>query len=327
MVQGAGVSAKPYCFKIGQRCPHEVEPDAKLVFVLMPFAAEFDDVYELGILPACQNAGAFAQRVDKQIFHERILERIYNQISKADIVVSDMSGRNENVFYETGYAHALGKPVILLTRDPNDIPFDLKDFQHIVYHGRIVDLVPKLERHVRWVLQHPSEPVRRSSLRYQVSDTPMDENSVIDHRVDGPITSYRLNVDIQNPIERDARSSRFYLGVLTSGNIGWVKAAGVAPKGLQSVQTFGMTDYGRRAGVRLRTVKMPEGTVLHRLDELFDILPGDWASLQLTVSSGSRRKFEPNSEHHLILRSFLETGYSDLPFVVRLVLKEKPAIG
>src|SRR3954468_14612227 len=85
------------------------------VFVLMPFDRKFDDVYQLGIKAACEEAGAYSMRVDEQIFHENILDRLYTQISKADLIVADMSGRNPNVFYEVGYAHALGKIVILLT--------------------------------------------------------------------------------------------------------------------------------------------------------------------------------------------------------------------
>jgi hypothetical protein len=86
------------------------------VFVLMPFQADFDDIYHVGIKSACSSVGAYCERVDEQIFLENILERVYNQISKADIVVSEMTGRNPNVFYETGYAHALNKRVILLTQ-------------------------------------------------------------------------------------------------------------------------------------------------------------------------------------------------------------------
>jgi nucleoside 2-deoxyribosyltransferase len=94
------------------------------VFVLMPFDKKFNDVYQLGIQKACDDVGAYAERIDEQIFGESILQRIYNQIAKADVVVADMTGRNPNVFYETGYAHALGKNVILLTQNANDIPFD-----------------------------------------------------------------------------------------------------------------------------------------------------------------------------------------------------------
>ena len=37
---------KLYYLKIGQECPHEVKEDPELVFVLMPFAPEFDEVYQ-----------------------------------------------------------------------------------------------------------------------------------------------------------------------------------------------------------------------------------------------------------------------------------------
>src|SRR5690349_2521588 len=87
------------------------------VFVLMPFDETFADAYQLGIKEACREAGAYCERVDEQIFQDSILERIYNQIARADIIIADMTGRNPNVFYETGYAHALGKQVILVTRD------------------------------------------------------------------------------------------------------------------------------------------------------------------------------------------------------------------
>jgi hypothetical protein len=67
-------------------------------FVLMPFDREFDDVYSLGIKGAVEQAGMLAQRVDEQVFHrEGILERIYNQIEGADVIIADMSGRNPNV--------------------------------------------------------------------------------------------------------------------------------------------------------------------------------------------------------------------------------------
>ena len=60
-------------------------------FVLMPFSDEFNDIYQLGIKPACHNAGAYAERVDEQLFQSLILDRIYNQISKADIIISDFN--------------------------------------------------------------------------------------------------------------------------------------------------------------------------------------------------------------------------------------------
>lgn len=96
------------------------------VFVLMPFASEFDDIYRYGIKKACEDQGCYCERVDEQMFDGTILDRIYNQISRADVVVADMTGKNPNVFYEAGFAHGLKKRVILLTQNEADIPFDLK---------------------------------------------------------------------------------------------------------------------------------------------------------------------------------------------------------
>lgn len=122
------------------------------VFVLMPFADSFNDIYRLGIKSACENAGAYCERVNEQFFKESILRQVYNQIAKADLIVADMTGRNPNVFYEVGYAHALDKDVVLLTQSAEDIPFDLKHHFHIIYGQSIVDLLDKLTPRVRWSL-------------------------------------------------------------------------------------------------------------------------------------------------------------------------------
>src|ERR1700730_15242069 len=115
-------------------------------FVLMPFDASFDDIYTLGVKETAKLLGITAERVDEQIFHkENILERIYNQINSADFIISDMTSRNPNVFYETGYAHAKGKTCLLLTSNADDIPFDLKHHRHIIYGNSIQKLRQSLE--------------------------------------------------------------------------------------------------------------------------------------------------------------------------------------
>jgi histidine-specific SAM-dependent methyltransferase len=124
------------------------------VFVLMPFSDRFTDVYTAGIQPACSDAGVYCERVDEQTFSENILERIYNQIAEADIIIADMTGRNPNVFYETGYARALNKRIILLTDKVAHIPFDLTLYKHIVYAGKVSILRPELEKWVRFYLDN-----------------------------------------------------------------------------------------------------------------------------------------------------------------------------
>lgn len=120
-------------------------------FVLMPFSRDFDDVYKLGIQATCDEEGVIAERVDEQSFSETILERIYRQIQVCDFIIADMSGRNPNVFYEVGYAHAQGKLCTLLTTNTNDIPFDLKHHRHIVYDGSIHKLKTSLKNEIAWL--------------------------------------------------------------------------------------------------------------------------------------------------------------------------------
>lgn len=116
----------------------------------MPFEHAFDDVYSIGIKEAAANAGVDAVRLDEQMFGEGMMERIYRQIEAADIIVADMSGRNANVFYEVGFAHAKEKLTLLLTSDAADIPFDLKHRRHIVYGDSIATLREELGKNFEW---------------------------------------------------------------------------------------------------------------------------------------------------------------------------------
>lgn len=124
-------------------------------FVLMPFSDAFNDTYILGIKPACEQAGYYCERLDEQTFEETMLNRIYNQIAKADVIIADLSEKNANVFYEVGYAHGLNKRAILLTKSASDIPFDLKHHAHIVYSAGIADLKNRLTKRLAYHAEHP----------------------------------------------------------------------------------------------------------------------------------------------------------------------------
>lgn len=138
------------------------------VFVLMPFAVDHSDRYKLGIKPACEDAGARCERLDEQAYDERMMDRLYGEIERADIIVGDMTGRNPNVFYEVGYAHALAKRVILMTGDANDITFDLKHHQHIIYTN-ISHLKELLTAKIKWAIENPVESVPEQIKRLELA--------------------------------------------------------------------------------------------------------------------------------------------------------------
>lgn len=116
-------------------------------FVMMRFADRFIPIYEC-IGRACQANGVVCSRVDKEIFTDNILDRVYKGIRKADILIGEMTGHNPNVFYEIGYAHALKKEVILIGDNTGDIPFDFQHYPVVVYKN-LRSLRTKLGRAIR----------------------------------------------------------------------------------------------------------------------------------------------------------------------------------
>lgn len=269
------------------------------VFVLMPFDEGFDDVYQLGIKKACDNVGAYAERIDEQIFGESILQRIYNQIAKADVVVADMTGRNPNVFYETGYAHALGKQVILLTQDVNDIPFDLKHYPHIVYGGSIVGLMPDLEKKVKWAIEQAEkqEAPLGPLIQFYVGDVSLTNTPTLDFVLLGPqAKSIWLKFFCHNPDDREIQYMQFEVAFITS-------------------DSFSHASLSSDAGGK--SIPLPKGGFIHVLGGTISLLPGGWESF--TVRFRSSGNLPSGSVETIILRALSEEGGHDYPFNVSLL--------
>ena len=84
--------------------------------------------------PAIRKAGLTPVRADAEIFATgKIMDQIWDGINAAKVLVAEMTTRNPNVFYELGLAHALNKPVVLVSRNEEDVPFDLQHIRVIYY--------------------------------------------------------------------------------------------------------------------------------------------------------------------------------------------------
>ncbi|MCL0095253.1 hypothetical protein M1O52_01790 [Dehalococcoidia bacterium] len=108
-----------------------MEPN--LCFVLMPLSQELQPVFEDHIKPVAESLRLRCLRADSIFDNRAIIEDIWVTINKARVVVADFSGKNPNVFYETGIAHTVGKEVVIITQNIEDVPFDLRHLRHIQY--------------------------------------------------------------------------------------------------------------------------------------------------------------------------------------------------
>lgn len=125
--RGLGQGPKPKVFELS------TEPtDETLVAVMMPFDVVFNPVYA-ALQTAVGEVGMTCRRADDIWENDHVVEDVALLLCKAAVVVCDLSGRNPNVFYETGIAHTLGREVILIAQTAADVPFDVASIRHIRY--------------------------------------------------------------------------------------------------------------------------------------------------------------------------------------------------
>jgi hypothetical protein len=143
---------RPTVFDIPE---HEnIEPT--LLSAMMPFDAAYDAVYEI-IQEASKYVGLRCRRADDIWENAAIIQDVVALIDRSRIVVCDCTGRNPNVFYEAGIAHTLGREVILIAQNDQDIPFDLRHLRYARYlnnsEGRTA-LLATLQSRMQTILRH-----------------------------------------------------------------------------------------------------------------------------------------------------------------------------
>jgi hypothetical protein len=152
--------------------------------------------------PAINDAGAYCLRLDKMIFVENMLERVYNEINKADFIIADLSTKNANVFYELGYAHALSKKVILITDNSDDIPFDLQQYQYLTYNRNdLAKLKEEINERILYYMTEPYQPEYRIvpyQMRINDKDLIKDETYKVYHYVGRSSNAFEIEIEVIN---------------------------------------------------------------------------------------------------------------------------------
>ena len=103
-----------------------------LVSVMMPFEGKFSGTYA-AIRNVCAKLGIECKRADDIWDNSILIQDVFDLIFTSQVVITDFTDRNPNVFYETGVAHTLGKLVNPLTQSVGDIPFDLRHHRALTY--------------------------------------------------------------------------------------------------------------------------------------------------------------------------------------------------
>ena len=105
------------------------------VFVLMPFTEALRPVYKNHIRKVAARLKVRIGRADQFFGSVSIMQDIWSAIHAARVIVADCTGKNPNVFYEIGLAHAIGKHTVLISQSTDDIPFNLRHLRIIPYES------------------------------------------------------------------------------------------------------------------------------------------------------------------------------------------------
>lgn len=137
-------------------------------FVMQPFAAPHGEYFEKIFKPAIDKTGLKPVRADADIFATgKIIDQIWRGINAAKVLVAELTTRNANVLYELGLAHALRKPVVLVSSSKIDVPFDLQHIRVIYYD--VTDpfwgtkLIEKVAENILSALNNPEEAIFKAT--------------------------------------------------------------------------------------------------------------------------------------------------------------------
>jgi hypothetical protein len=128
--------------------------DKGFVFIAMPMDVAdpiLEDVHQV-IKEVALSVGLVAERVDEPATTDRITDRVLESLRRAEFVVADLTHSKPNVYYEAGYAHALGKVPIYIAREGTTIEFDLKDYP-VIFFPNMQKLKAELTRRLSGLLE------------------------------------------------------------------------------------------------------------------------------------------------------------------------------
>jgi len=145
----------------------------KRCFVISPIGLEgsetrehADDVFEYIIKPALIECNIEPIRSDHVREPGKISESMFNEILNDDFCIAVLTDFNPNVFYELAIAQASLKPVIILLKKGQELPFDIHDLRCVYYDLKIravlnneykvqiIDFIKGLEK-ISWKVKPP----------------------------------------------------------------------------------------------------------------------------------------------------------------------------
>ena len=113
---------------------HQEPNTAFIMMMIDPARPQLEDLYNT-YKECFAKFGISAIRADEIEHHETITDKTIEKIKRSEFLLADVSGERPNVYYEIGYAHALGRKVILYRSNETKLHFDIAGYNCPVYEN------------------------------------------------------------------------------------------------------------------------------------------------------------------------------------------------
>jgi hypothetical protein len=125
-------------------------------FVAMWFDDKLQPAWDNGFYAGIKAAGYRPLRMKELEHNEKICDRLIVEIRRSGLVVADVTGHRQGVYFEAGYAMGLGTPVIWTCRKDHmkKCHFDTRQYNHIVWESP-EGLAEALEHRIQATIGEP----------------------------------------------------------------------------------------------------------------------------------------------------------------------------
>lgn len=187
-------------------------------FVIQPFDGDkFDERFDEVYAPALEAANLEPYRVDRDPGRLNRIEAIEDGLKRATMCFVDITEERPNVWYEFGFARALGKPMVIVSEKKDRYPFDVQHLHIVEYSpsapGRFEALGKKITERAIAALKE------RTQLRQIASSTPSTVGTGIGQHAIACLASAASEQDGEEPVPvhtiRSAMESAGYNALAT----------------------------------------------------------------------------------------------------------------
>jgi nucleoside 2-deoxyribosyltransferase len=106
-----------------------------------------EDVLE-AIRRGCEEVSVVAHRCDEIEHSGPVTQLMLDEIRKRRFLICDVTHERPNLYYEVGYAHGLGKEVILTAQNDTRIHFDIANY-NVIFYSSATELQKRLVKRLK----------------------------------------------------------------------------------------------------------------------------------------------------------------------------------